>query len=94
VAGSHAPSAEACAFIGSLVNVAAFLIWQLAYTVPRWDALVVAPIADAPQPIPKPSVRTLTLEPSPSPEGEPAPSPSNPRPRTLALTRMLTPTLP
>ena len=39
------PSEELCSCVGSLVNVAAFTAWTLAYTVPRWGALVVAPIA-------------------------------------------------
>ena len=56
---THAPSAEACALAGSLVNIAAFLIWQLAYTLPRWDALVLRPIAHSPHPLPAAPVALL-----------------------------------
>ena len=47
-----APSAEFCAFAGSIINVLGFGIWQLVYTMPRWQELVVAPVADSPSPSP------------------------------------------
>lgn len=44
------PSEEFCSFAGSLINVAAFAVWTAVYTAPRWEELVVAPIAAAPYP--------------------------------------------
>ena len=45
-----APSAEFCAFVGSIVNIVGFGIWQLVYTMPRWQELVVAPVAASSSP--------------------------------------------
>ena len=53
--GLGPPPEEAAAFYGSLVNVTIYTAWTLAYTVPRWHALVVAPIYD--DDVAQPSVR-------------------------------------
>jgi drug/metabolite transporter (DMT)-like permease len=45
--GAHPPTAEVCSFVGSLVNVLLFLVWTVAYTVPRWEELVVEPVKHA-----------------------------------------------
>jgi len=45
------PASEACSFVGSLLNVSAFGVWTLAYTVPRWDELVLRPIHESRYPL-------------------------------------------
>lgn len=49
-AGSHPPSEEMACACGSLLNVGAWTIWTLAYTVPNWHTDVVEPMLHAKQP--------------------------------------------
>ena len=46
----EAPSEEMACVCGNVVNVVAITMWSLAYTRPRWQEAVVAPIAAAAQP--------------------------------------------
>lgn len=50
LAGDAPPSEEMGCVVGSLFNVVAFSGWTLAYTMPRWQADVVAPIANSTSP--------------------------------------------
>ena len=50
LAGDAPPSEEMGCLVGSLFNVVLFSGWTLAYTVPHWEADVVAPIRTSAQP--------------------------------------------
>ena len=57
---SPRPAEEFCSFAGGMLNVLLLLVWTLAYTRPRWDALVLAPLRAAPLgPVPSGTVIAL-----------------------------------
>ena len=60
-AGPTPPTEEMCSLLGSLVNVGIFGIWTVAYTMPRWDELVLQPIRTSKSPSPEAAVAGLYL---------------------------------